>query len=251
MVAIPSINDPIMTHALSPTRASRLFRFAPLLPLALAAFLTACSDSGDDATVYETKKLEPPAATAPAEAMHDHDHDHGAEAALPEGHPPIDAAPADMGMNMDGATIPEELIGQGDLPEWQLPEGWELTAPKPMRKANIAVGESGLELAVTSFPGAVGGLSANVNRWRGQLGLTPPTAEEMAESVRETEINGKQFFLVDLTGPAAEDGSAQRMLSAVVIHNGNSWFFKMTGPADAVEAASGDYGAFIDSIRFE
>ena len=43
-----------------------------------------------------------------------------------------------------------------------------------MRKASFVVEEADgakVDISATSFPGESGGLLANINRWRGQLGL--------------------------------------------------------------------------------
>lgn len=71
-----------------------------------------------------------------------------------------------------------------DLP-LVLPEGWTLDPePRRMRLATfMAPDESGpIEVAVTRFGGRVGGVLANINRWRGQLGLEP-VAESDLESI--------------------------------------------------------------------
>src|SRR5690349_3907522 len=58
---------------------------------------------------------------------------------------------------------------------WDTPEGWRaVIADQPMRVATFRAGPGdGVEVSVTAFPGDVGGLLANVNRWRGQVGLAP------------------------------------------------------------------------------
>jgi hypothetical protein len=228
--------------------ARRPFCWAAACLLALAG----CSDRSPDGTVYEVEKppAEPAAVKAPA-ARPELPEGHPpleAAAGLPEGHPPMDAAAA-AGTDMSAATLPEELVGKGDLPAWELPEGWSETEPGPMRRATLAVGADGLEVAVTSFPGTVGGLPANVNRWRRQLGLPPASREAVEASVTEMEVGGLSFYLVDLNAPA-EEGGGQRMLSAFTLHEGASWFFKMTGTAGEVEAAREDFLALVRSVRF-
>jgi cysteinyl-tRNA synthetase len=40
------------------------------------------------------------------------------------------------------------------------------------------------EVAVTVFPGTVGGLTANVNRWRGQIGLPPASEADIQAQIQ-------------------------------------------------------------------
>ena len=66
-------------------------------------------------------------------------------------------------------------------PEWTKPPGWAELPPTSMRLGNFTAGGGQAEITVMTFPGNVGGLLANVNRWRGQAGsvsythLTLPT----------------------------------------------------------------------------
>jgi hypothetical protein len=176
----------------------------------------------------------------------------GAAAGQPEGHPPMAELEALAGMlEMEKTALPDALIAQGGLPAWELPEGWVATDPGPMRRANFALGEAGLEVAVTSFPGNVGGMPANVNRWRRQLGLPPVAESQMLPFLTQTTVNGKEVLLVDLLGaPAPEGKSTQRMITAVANHEGASWFFKIAGDAAEVEAHRQEFVRFILSLRF-
>src|SRR6185295_11513521 len=57
---------------------------------------------------------------------------------------------------------------------WDLPAGWKETAAKPPVTAAFAVaGHDRVEASITVLPGSAGGLLANLNRWRGQMGLAP------------------------------------------------------------------------------
>ena len=73
------------------------------------------------------------------------------------------------------AATAESSARNPDRP-WSVPEGWsEDAAPRPMRLTTyVAPDSSGpVEVAVTRFGGRVGGALANINRWRGQMGLPP------------------------------------------------------------------------------
>ena len=83
--------------------------------------------------------------------------------------PPAPAAPPPMTVARRPAA---DLV-------WSAPAAWKPKAVSSMRRGSFEVGEGTgplADLAITVFPGDVGGDLANVNRWRGQLDL-PPIAE--------------------------------------------------------------------------
>ena len=68
---------------------------------------------------------------------------------------------------------PPRPTGQGAL-KWALPKGWTETPGSGMRYATLTPPGAGkVEMSVVVLPGAAGGELANVNRWRGQIGLPP------------------------------------------------------------------------------
>jgi len=104
---------------------------------------------------------------------------------------------------------------QGDRPmEWKLPEGWQQVADakanNPGHYATLRIeskDKPSLEMTVTKFPGTVGGLLANVNRWRGQVGLSPIEENELDKDTRKEEFNGNPTTVVKLVGPGSKPGS--------------------------------------------
>ena len=143
----------------------------------------------------------------------------------------------------DAAVVP---VGDGSL-TWQLPDGWTPAKGSSARYATVAVtgadGSKG-ELAVTHFPGDVGGDLANVNRWRGQIGLSPIDQAGLAAEVSEITAGPKTLKLMDATG------QQNRCAAGWVSHGGETWFFKFTGPDALVGAEKAKFTAFLESIRF-
>lgn len=91
-------------------------------------------------------------------------------------HTPADDAPASGGPA--GDATPDTASAPPDAP-WTVPDGWTLDPePRSMRIATyLAPDPDGpVEVAITRFGGRVGGELANINRWRGQIGLPPPRA---------------------------------------------------------------------------
>ena len=77
------------------------------------------------------------------------------------------------------------IVAEDDLPvpAWSVPAGWtKLDQQKPMRYATFVAGEGAgkIEVVLSTFPGDVGGLIPNINRWRGQVGLGPITQDQLA-----------------------------------------------------------------------
>ena len=117
-----------------------------------------------------------------------------------------------------------------------------------MRKATwIVSGPNGskAEIAVTVFPGSVGGLTANVNRWRGQIGLSPASADEIAAAAKAAKVGGlaAQRFVM-----TSDDG--KKTVDAVMASkDGATWFFKMNGETAAVEANAAAFVAFLAASK--
>jgi hypothetical protein len=130
---------------------------------------------------------------------------------------------------------------------WTAPAHWQAKAGSSMRKGTYAItGEGGAtaELAITAFPGDVGGEVANVNRWRGQLQLAPIGEAEVAGAVTRVAANGLALTVLDITNPGLTPPA--RMIGAMVPFGGGTWFFKLTGP-DALLAR--EKPAFLDFLK--
>jgi hypothetical protein len=114
-----------------------------------------------------------------------------------------------------------------------------------MRKGSFAIkGDSGeADLGITAFPGATGGLEANLNRWRGQVGLPPQAPAEVTAAVEKFSANGLDFLVVDYAG------GGNRLIGAIVPYGGNSWFFKLMGPDALVAAQKDNFRDFLHTVK--
>ena len=145
-----------------------------------------------------------------------------------------------------GGTMPPAAAGDGSV-TWTLPAGWAVATGNSARYATLAVtGQDGSvgEIAISHFPGDVGGDLANVNRWRGQIGLEPIDEAALATSVSKVIAGPKTMQIVDATGPQT------RCAAGWVKHGGETWFFKFTGPDALVGAEKAKFTAYLESIRF-
>ena len=136
---------------------------------------------------------------------------------------------------------------------WQLPEGWvESPEARPMRLATFNAGDPSdpLEVALSAFPQDVGGALANVNRWRGQLGLDPIEADSLPKNmVNLTEGTEDDGYLIELQGRAQHSDLGETdvaMIVAMVPAPGQTWFLKAVGLPEQVAS---EREAFITFAR--
>lgn len=124
---------------------------------------------------------------------------------------------------------------------WSAPAGWKSKDLGPMRKASYDVGVGG-GFSVIAFPGDAGGDLANINRWRNQIELPPLAAAQLATETTAVTANDLKFAVVDFVA------SDQRLIGAILPFAGQTYFFKLTGPAAVVDAAKSDFIAFLHSV---
>lgn len=94
-------------------------------------------------------------------------------------------------------------FSEGDSkPTWKLPEGWQELPGGEFRFATLrlpasSAGGKPLEITVSS---AGGDVLANINRWRGQVGLGPISADELAKTTETFKVGEYEATFVSLTG---------------------------------------------------
>ena len=135
---------------------------------------------------------------------------------------------------------------------YKVPKGWRVVEATQLltAKFQIGQGEQTGTVTITALPAPAGGLAANINRWRAQVGLDPLKEQEAEKAARETKVDGFRGHGVDLTGPQKDGQAAQRILAAVVTRGDQVWFFKLIGPADLVGKEKSAFEGFLNSVRF-
>lgn len=116
------------------------------------------------------------------------------------------------------------------------PADWKALTPGQMQAAKFSVGTA--EVSVAIFPSDVGGLAANVNRWRGQLGLPQLSTEEAAAAAKPLASGPEGSVSVDM------ENAGKSMTAAIVTRGGQWFFYKLTGETAAVQAARESFLAF-------
>jgi hypothetical protein len=116
-----------------------------------------------------------------------------------------------------------------------------------MRVATFSAGAdaTALEIAVSTLANDGGGLLANVNRWRGQVGLPPLTNDTLGATLTETKNPGFTIYTMRLAGPA------KHMLGAVITDEAGqrTWFVKSTTSEAAASAHEAAFIAFAKSFK--
>lgn len=135
---------------------------------------------------------------------------------------------------------------------WDLPEGWT-TKPttQAMRLATFDAG--GVEVAVTAFPGDVGGDLANVNRWRGQMGLAAVDEAALPGMLRSaTPTTSAGPVKVSLINIRSTGEPPQELAGAIITPgDGQTWFLKATASPDKVAAIMPAFEKLAASFRLK
>lgn len=217
-----------------PVTVSRL-----LLPVSLAAvvltFLPACKRLTERMEITETREISTYAPAAQANvpsAVRFYDNSEPAQQEDPHSQIPL---------------------------VWDTPAGWK-EAPADassgmagMRLINLAFGPNGEgECYLSAMPGAAGGLEANVNRWRTQMGQPALTADELSK-LPVRKFLGRDATFVSFEGDFKGMGSTEaktgyRLLGLVQAAPEFTLFVKMTGPKELVTANEAAFDQFCQSI---
>ena len=130
---------------------------------------------------------------------------------------------------------------------WRIPPGWSQTGSSGLRFATIKPSTGGgPDVSITQLKGDAGGLLANINRWRKEVGLGPIAQDDLSE-------HWKEFAAGDISGTLVEIvGSGSNPLRSTIVRlpfKGDTWFFKMIGPASEIEKHRDAYVEFVNSVR--
>jgi hypothetical protein len=132
---------------------------------------------------------------------------------------------------------------------WTLPKGWGETMSGGMRYATLKPSVGGrVEASVVVLPGPAGGELANVNRWRGQIGLAPIDEAALAAARKTLKARAGAVSVFDFQ---SDGQNKTRVIAGLIVSRGNTWFIKMTGDAEPVAAARADFLKLLESLRFE
>lgn len=150
------------------------------------------------------------------------------------------------------AAAPDESGGEGSL-GWDVPEGWQRQPDQQMRVVTFAPkGATGTECYITVLGGSGGGVEANLNRWREQMGQPALDARGLA-ALETVPMLGSDCKVIEIDGnytdmQGNQVGSAT-LLGVVCPIQGALLTVKMTGPKDVIEKEKDHFLAFCRSLR--
>lgn len=154
-----------------------------------------------------------------------------------------------MAMQMPMAAPAAPATGEK---RWEAPQGWEELPATQFLLAKYRVtggaGESA-DVNISMLSGDGGGTLANVNRWRGQLGLDPVDEVGLTTCTSEVHVGANPGIEVVLNGKDVRSGQPAKMLGIIIPVSSETWFFKMTGAADVVDSHKEEFLGFVRSAR--
>ena len=150
---------------------------------------------------------------------------------------------------MPPGDVPPPPVPKGSL-KWSLPKGWTELPGGGMRFATFQSPFAGkVEATVVVLPGPAGGELANVNRWRGQIGLPAMDEAGLAKSRTVLKTKAGAVNVYDFT---SEGQAKSRMVAGyIATPDGNTWFLKLNGDADPVAKAKSDFMTILGSLHLD
>jgi hypothetical protein len=159
-------------------------------------------------------------------------------------------------------TPPNKPAGGGGMPpmsrpgaessadslQAEAPEGWKEGPPKQftLKFYEVVDGDERLEISLSR---AGGDMSANMNRWRGQIGLPPASSEELEAAFQPREVNGLPAKFIEMHQAEGAD-NRQSILGVVVPEGNQTWFIKLRGSTKLAEREREHFEAFAKSVRW-
>jgi hypothetical protein len=126
-----------------------------------------------------------------------------------------------------------------------LPEGWTEVAGSGMRKTSYTIAGTSIDFYLISL--SMGDVPSNVNRWRGQVGLAPASAEEIAKDVTVLKAGGHDASYIEIYN----EESGKGIIAAIIELAPQYWYFTTKGSVAELKAHAADIRSFLESIKFE
>ena len=134
----------------------------------------------------------------------------------------------------------------GDGVSWVRPDGWKQKARSGLRFATLyRADDEKTEITVYRFGPNSGGLLANVNRWRAQVGLQPTDEQTLKKESRIVKADKLEAIVVDLKG------ESKRIVGAILPTQDATWFFKLTASPKVAGKHKADVPKLVESVRFK
>jgi hypothetical protein len=157
-----------------------------------------------------------------------------------------------------GASAADDPLG-GITFHTDMPPGWESVPKTSFRQVNLRMTEvPEAECYFTFLPGGGGGVAANLNRWRGQMGLDPLTEDAIA-ALPTLPMFGQPATFIQIDGAYSGMGSEAkpdyRMYGLILTFTDptsqeeQAFFLKMTGPRSVLEGQKDAFELVASSLH--
>lgn len=117
-----------------------------------------------------------------------------------------------------------------------------------MRFATLKPPNGSVDVSVVVLSGPAGGELANVNRWRGQIGLSSLEEPALAKA---RVILGAKAGDVAVYDFSSDGEKKSRMVVALASNGDRTWFVKMLGDAAEVKSARAGFNQILSSLHFD
>jgi hypothetical protein len=144
-----------------------------------------------------------------------------------------------------GGATPRVAAGKkpgSDKIAYDAPPEWAPGAVSQFSIASFTVSEGDRQAQIT-ISTAGGDVAANINRWRGQLGLSPASSGEIEKGLTKIDTLGVRGDYVELTG------DRESILGVIATAGGQTWFVKLKGDRELAAREKPRFEAFVKSLR--
>jgi hypothetical protein len=139
--------------------------------------------------------------------------------------------------------------------EHSVPDGWRPRPAKGFRLLDMGLpGQGEASCLVSYMPGGAGGVVANVNRWRRQMGMDEPLTPEQVAALPRVMFLGQSATLLELEGTYSDSmkgltREGWKLVGAMAPLMDGMAFVKLTGPKAEVEQQQANFASFVASLR--
>lgn len=128
--------------------------------------------------------------------------------------------------------------------DWATPQEWELTANDQFSKVAWQIGDALDGARVTVSDVSMGmGLVAQLNRWRGQVGIESDEKDNPMRDTEQLKVDGRTATYVTFHGPK---GSILGMMMPI---DNVLWVFKLRGATAVAKDQETAFRSFCESVN--
>lgn len=163
----------------------------------------------------------------------------------------VSAAPPTAPAAAPAAAQSGGVAGSNSKLRWQAPPTWTQGPTRMMREVTYTTPD-GMDCYISILAGDGGGIRANFDRWRAQMGAAPLSSEELAALERAPSL-GATALLIEIGGSfegmSGEKVEDALMLGAVIAQDDATVFVKLVAPTPVAQREREAFRAFVSSLE--